>query len=195
MRQFWFFAIAATQLYSCRNGTNAGNKAFPSNKPTDSFFPVTSFLKGQVHILDSLPVTPVQITTAGHKTDSVWLTKDKLKEQLAPFLSPPILETNLTGFFRETVFNDQTLNAITFTYDPIARLPDSISIRHWDVYVNPETGTVSKVYLVKDVKMNDQRYTEQLTWQTNTQAKIALILNKPGGAMELVKEVVYKWKF
>ncbi len=187
-----FFLI----LFSCTNNNDRSVTAPDINAhANDSFFPVTSFIKGQIFILDSLPVTPLQITTRQNKMDSVWLPKNELKSLFKPFLDPIISETNYKVFFKETRFNDQTINAITFTYDPINPLPDSIKLRHWDVYINPETGKVMKVYLVKILNENNQSYTQQLTWQTDKLAKISTILNKPDGTMALLEEVVLIWNF
>jgi hypothetical protein len=194
MSKYGILAICLMILNGCFNNSNKINTA-EKKVLADSFFPVTSYLKGQIIVLDSLPVTPLQITTIKGKSDSVWITKNDLKKILSPFLSPTINETNLVDFFKETKFNDQTLNAITFTYDPSKILPDSISLRHWDVYVNPETELVEKVYIVKNIKEDNKKITQQLTWQTNKMAKITTILNKEDGNQELLKEVVFTWKF
>lgn len=160
-----------------------------------TFFPVTSFIKGQILTLDSLPITPLLITTQKGKIDSAWIPSRKLRPYLLPFLEPEINETNMQSFFQETRFNDQTLNSITFTYDPKTKLPDSLTLRHWDVYVNPEKGTVTKVYLVKNIADENQRLTQQLTWQTDKYAKISTILNRDSGRAELVKEEMILWSF
>ena len=118
-----------------------------------------------------------------------------LKPLLQPFLSPQISETNLIGFFKQTKFNDQTLNSITFTYDPVKILPDSISLRHWDVYVDPEKGNVTKVYIVKQEKIRSETYTYQLIWKTNQWAKITTILNKSDGNDVVIKEEQFIWDF
>lgn len=198
MKKYCFLSTIIILFCTCTNNNpQPVTSAVPgtAESKADSFFPVTSFIKGQIITLDSLPVTPLQLTIIKEKTDSVWLPKTKLKPLLTAFLNPEIKETNLVKYFKETKFNDQTLNAITFTYDPINVLPDSISLRHWDIYVNPETGTVVKVYIVKNVKEDGRLLTQQLTWQTNKRAKIATILNKPDGTMELLKEVVFIWDF
>jgi len=196
MKKLCFITIITFIFHSCSNN---GQQSSPSPETTsakvDSFFPVTSFLKGQMITLDSLPITPLQLTSINGKTDSVWISKDKLKDFYLPFLTPVINETNLTKYFKENSFTDQTLNAITFTYDPIGKLPESIALRHWDVYVHPETGNVTKVYLVKQLKMSGEIVTQQLTWQSNKMAKIATILNKPDGSMSLEKEVALIWDF
>ena len=122
-------------------------------------------------------------------------TKKDLKELLKPFFTPVIDEKSLTPYFKESRFTDQTINMVTFTYDPKSALPDSIAILHWDVYVSPETGNVTKVYIVKKLAQSNQLFTQQLTWQTNKQAKIVTILNKPDGSLELVSEVLLTWDF
>ena len=177
-------AIALLLLISC-NQDNTNTQSPPPAISTESdtnkvnsFFPVTSFLKGQLLILDSLPVTPLAITVANGKTDSAWIPTPRLKPMLEPFFTPVIGETNLLEYFRETRFNDQTLNAITFTYEPIKKLPDSITLRRWDVYVDPEKGYVTKVYIVKQTQDDQgQAITQQLTWQTNKQSKNVTIIN------------------
>ena len=196
MKTFCTIAITILAIHGC---TNDNKRTGPPDDTIEikagSFFPVTSFVKGQIITLDSLPVTPLQITTIKEKKDSAWISKVALKPLFLPFLTPEINETNLTKYFKETKFKDQTLKAITFTYDPINTIPDSITLRHWDVYVDPEKGNVIKVYIVKEIKENNQIFTQQLTWQTDKLAKISIILNKPNGNMELLKEVVFIWGF
>ncbi len=195
MNKYFLIAFSSVILNSCGAGEQQLPATVAPEKKPSAFFPVTSFLRGQIFTLDSLPVTPLLTTTIKGKTDSQWLPAARLKPYFAPFLVPVIAETNLKEFFQETRFNDQTLNAITFTYDPATKIPDSISLRHWDVYVDPDRGTITKVYLVKEFEENNQRYTQQLTWQTDQSAKISTILNTPDGKLELIREETITWKF
>lgn len=162
-------------------------------KKIDSFFPVTSFLRGQMVITDSLPITPLHFFTVNGKTDSAWLKPNELHAFLQPFFSPAITSTNLTSLFKETSFNDLSLNAVTFTYDPTQQLPDSLNLRHWDVYINPQTGKVFKVYIVKNIKENNKTYIQQLTWQVGEYAKIVNIYTE--GKIATIKEDKFVWKF
>lgn len=186
-------------VFSCNNKTEEANIVADTKPEADStkvtFFPVTSFLKGQLLVLDSLPVTVLQIKTVGKKSDSTWLKKENVRPVLQPFISQEIGADNLTAFFKQTKFNDQTVEAITFTYEPLAALPDSITLRHWDVYIQPETGKVKKVYLLKRLNIDGKNYTEQLTWQTDKWAKIVTILNKPDGSSEVESETKLVWDF
>jgi hypothetical protein len=194
------FCIAVWSIiFSCNNKTEEAKPATELKPETDSakvtFFPVTSFLKGQLLELDSLPVTVLQVTTVGKKTDSTWLKKEKVRPILQPFISQEIGADNLTKFFRQTKFNDQTVEAITFTYEPLAALPDSITFKRWDVYIHPETGKVKKVYLLKQINQDGKNYIQQLTWQTDHWAKIVTILNKPGGSSQVENEIKLVWNF
>lgn len=198
MQKFFLFVIISIGAIGCTTSTN--NKApaiatVVNETKKDSFFPITSFLKGQMITLDSLPVNPLHTITINHKTDSLWLKKKQLVPLLNGFLFPEIKETNLIKYFKETSFNDQTLNAITFTYDPVSLLPDSLTLRHWDIYIDPESGKILKVYLVKKLKEKENIITQQLTWKTNKSASITTLLNKPNGDAQLLKEEKFIWNF
>ncbi len=198
----WVMTVITICIYSCtskHSGTSndpvVHNPAPVENK-TDTFFPVSAFLKSQLIDLDTLPVTPLYITTVNGRTDSAWVTKLQIKPVLSAFETVNITENNLSPFFKETKFNDQTLHEVTFSYDPKQVLPDSIGIRQWVVYVNPDDGKVDNIYLVKRVRMSNQTYLYQLTWKTNHFAQINTILQDPAGAKDqLIKQEKIIWNF
>lgn len=203
MKHLFLCIVTAGLLISCASkstqNTETTDTSTQQEEQVDSasikFFPVTSFIKGQFIELDSLPVTILKIATSNNKVDSSWLKKEEVKPQLMAFVKEEINETNLLPYFKQSKFNDQTVDAITFTHDPIGKLPDSISLRHWDVYVQPQTGTIRKVYIVKQIKKNGNNYTKQLTWQTGKWAKLVEILNKPDGSSEVVNDTKFVWDF
>lgn len=177
---------------SCSNHRNT------SEQPAvikDTFFPVTAFLKGQLITVDSVQLMPMHIATLHEKSDSFWIKREELHPILEIFTKPEIREFNFTPWFKETRFNDLSLNSVTFTYEPYKPIPDSIPLRRWNVYVNPETGKVTKVYMVKSEKRNDSSYTYQLTWHTDRWAKINTLYNKADGSQELIREDQYIWDF
>ena len=165
------------------------------NQNKDSFFPVTSFIKGQIAQLIKLPVTPLHTITINKKTDSIWIKREQLAKMLVNFVSTEITETNLTAYFKETSFNDLSVNAVTLTYDLIKPLPDSIPLIHWDIYIDPENGKIQKIYLVKQYKNKIDIITEQLTWQTDKSATITTLINKNGNRTELQKVEKFIWDF
>jgi hypothetical protein len=198
--KFFFAAILITCLFSfCSDNNKQAAVVTTDNTGKDStpvsFFPVTSFLEGQMAELDSLQITFLHIITVKEKTDSVWERRENIRPLLKPFLAEKIDTGNLTSLFKVTKFNDQTINAITFTYEPVKPLPDSVSLRHWDLYINPETGKVSKVYILREVNEAGKKYTQQLTWQTGKWAKINTLSDNVNGITEVVKEDKVVWRF
>jgi hypothetical protein len=195
-KQLSFFVIGCITLLSC--GSN--DKKAPANPvATDTtaakpqrFFPVTSFLKGDMMAIKQKGVNPVKITVSGQKTDSVWLTLEQLPTELSAFLQPVIDSANLVDFYKETSFQDQTINTFTFTYEPKGQLPDSLTLQRWDVYVDADNQTVKKIYMVKQLATYNGPKTMQLTWVAGRQCKM-VTLKPDNSAVE--KEVTILWDF
>lgn len=164
----------------------------PADNP--SVFPVTDFLKGQLLEIDSMETTPLKITIENGKTDSVWMKREDIRPAATPFLTPEIDSSTMSSFFSGKSFLDQTINAYTFTYEPKVKLPDSISLRHWDVYMSPQTNTVTRVYLVKETVDNNVKTSTQLTWFSNKWFIIRTITQAPG-KQPVIKEEKMIWDF
>ncbi|MEP6595040.1 MAG: hypothetical protein ABJA71_03795 [Ginsengibacter sp.] len=164
-----------------------------ANQNNNNFFPVTQYLLGQLNELDSLPVTPLKITSINGNTDSVWLKKKEIRSFVQPFLNPVIDSSRWSKYFTEKSFLDQTINAFTFSYDPIKQLPDSTELKRWDVYVDPATSMVKRIYIVKQLNSMPSQ-TIQLTWKQGHYCKITTITEKPGLPPQ-IKEEQLIWNF
>ena len=164
----------------------------PGSTMSSDFFPVTSYITGQLVEMRNTGINPLKITTVGNHSDSVWLKVEELESAFADFLSPTIDSTAMCRFFKENKFLDQTLDSYTFTYEPITELPDSLRIRRWDVYINPKNNTVKRIYIEKLNKLNNQL---QLTWQSNEWCKIVTLSADKSGKESVEKEELIKWKF
>jgi len=181
-------------LCACHNKEVKQPQSGSSTQESQQFFPVTDFLLGQLNEIDSMPVTPLKITIDDGKRDSIWLKKSDIRPFAKPFLSPLIDSISLHQFFGEQSFMDQTINAVTLSYDPVNKLPDSIKLTHWDVYVDPQRGTVQRVYIVKEEPVNGATLTTQLTWKVNKWCSIRTIEQQSKIAPR-VKEEILKWEF
>lgn len=181
-----FFIIYFTACSEKKNNAVSAN----NSTQTENIFPVTEFLKGQLRIIDSMGVTPLKIISANGRTDSIWLKREDIRKNAIPFLTPVIDSASMYSLFSEKSFLDQTINAFTFSYDPKKKLPDSIKITHWDVYMNPETNSIDRIYIVKE---NDDT-TKQLTWVVNKWYSIRTISQLPN-AQPKIKEEKMIWDF
>ena len=189
--------LLAFTLANCGGNNQTGTEAARQEEDTTkvSFFPVTSFLKGQAAELDSMQITFLHTVTINNKTDSVWEKRENIGQILKPFFAEEINDSNLVAYFKPTKFFDQTINAVTFTYDPIKPLPDSLTLRHWDLYINPETGKVTKLYMIREMSGAGKKITLQQTWQTGKWAKLVTLSHESGDSIKLVREDKLTWNF
>ncbi len=180
-------------LYACHTSKEKPVDV-AKNTEEQSFFPVTDFLLGQLKLTESLPVTPLKITINGTEPDSVWLKKEDIRKFAFPFLHPVIDSISMRNYFTEKSFIDQTINAVTFSYDPKTRLPDSMKLNHWDVYIDPQKNIVQRIYLVKEENINGESVTTQFTWKVNKWCSIRTIVQQSNKDSQ-VKEEIMKWDF
>ena len=191
----WPLSVTFLLLISaCHTGNNSEAGFTKNSGDNVHIFPVTSFLKGRLRVLDTMPVTPLQTITENGKIDSLWMKRADIRKYAQPFLSPLIDSSTMYPFFTEKSFLDQTINSYTFSYDPKASLPDSINLIHWDVYMNPQTNTIERIYMVKEKYENNESITTQLTWLVDKWYSIRTI-TQVTGKEDQVKEEKMIWDF
>ncbi len=196
MRKIFTFIIPGLLIIftACHSKGKTELTSIKDSEETQAIFPITDFLKGQLHEIDTMPVTPLKTVTAKGKTDSIWLKRESIRVFAAPFLTPVIDSVTMSSYFSEKSFLDQTINAATFSYDVKRKLPDSINLHHWDVYIDPQKGTVQRIYLLKENTTDSADITTQLTWKANQWCSIRTITQKPGKDPE-IKEEKMTWVF
>jgi len=181
--------------YSCKNSKTTEPVAQTINQQAEDstdFFPVTSFIRGELHEIRANFKLPLKKMNSNGRTDSAWIKMDELEKEFAEFLKPEIDSSNQKKYFDQTSFLDQTLNSATFTYDPIGDLPDSLTLRHWDVYIDPETAKVTRIYILKKASAEK---TLQLTWLKGAGCKIVTLMNKADGSTVIESEQEYTWNY
>lgn len=195
--QVFVYPLFLLFLFSCKSNNTAKEQTQSVKTDTSkstpekpSFFPVTNYIQGQIFEISNGGLNPFKFVTSGGHTDSAWLKMEDLKNEVADFLTPVIDSLNLVSLFSETKFMDETLDAITLTYDPVKELPDSFSLRHWDVYIDPNSGSVKKVYILKKLPA---KKIQQLTWIAKEKCNIKTISEDVNGKPVVDKEVTIKW--
>lgn len=199
MKHASLIIIAISFFYSCKSKTENNNAAIDKyvdsslhKKEKPSFFPVTSYIKGQIFEIKHGDTNPLKMEKHNNQTDSSWVKIENLDQEISDFLYPEIDSLNWVTVFAETKFLDQTLNAVTLTYDPIKPLPDSVMLRHWDVYINPNNGNITQVYILKN--LGNQKM-QQLRWNTGKSCNIKIVSEDAAGKPVIEKDVELKWRF
>lgn len=197
MKWQYLFIILVTIIVSCEhkkkeNDVNQGNldKNQDSSHETATFFPVTDFFKGEINKIKSSGKNPIKyFHNKQNKLDSLWIKMESFDSVFSDFITPSIDSSTDAKFYIEKRFFDNTINAFTLTYDSKDHLPPSKPWTHWDIYVDPETNSVSRIYLVKII--NDS-ITKQLTWIPEKSCKI-ISIKDINNTSEIENEINIKW--
>lgn len=167
-RQDLIIVFISLLFFACQGGgtqeTTFVEDIGPKTEERDSSaaFPITAYLLGELKTIEGLPVTPLVVKKDGTKSDSVWLKREDVRSAAKPFLSPEIDSVYLRKYFNGSTFLDQTVNAVTLTYEVKPQFMNQTPLRQIGVYISPETSKVERVYLVKET--DDE--TQQLTWKS-----------------------------
>ncbi|HRN91189.1 MAG TPA: hypothetical protein PLE75_04140 [Ferruginibacter sp.] len=165
--------------------------AEPSVDTAENYFPVTNYIKGQIAEIRERGLNPLMIVLQNGRSDSSWLRVEDFEKQFAPYLTPVIDTANFKSLFKETKFEDQSLDTYTWSYEPYKTLPDTFTLKRWDVYVSPATSKVVRVYWMKETGKNAQ---EQLMWNSGSSCKMVQ-LHEQNGNIVVDKEIIIKWDF
>lgn len=195
MKLLSFLFLYWVLLLGCNNNNPGSqkenyNSAHYAPQEKISFFPVTSFIKGEIMSIKQAGLNPWIITNANGKTDSTWLKIEDLPAAFASFLTPVIDSTNLINNYKETSFLDQTIGAYTFVYEPTKQLPSTFSLQRWDVYIDQQTNKVKRIYWLKQYGDTLQH----LTWLSGKWAKTMTLLTK-NNKETLLQETTIHWNF
>jgi hypothetical protein len=192
MRTFSSILFSLLIIQACNSGKKEIAKEQPQKEESKHFFPVTSYLQGQINSIAKLGINPFRtISKNGVITDSSWLKVESFNTAFSGFTTPPIDTANLTAFFNEEKFNDQTIGKVTFLYTHKAVLPDTLKLQSWSVYIDPETSTVSRIYMEKAMKDTIQ----QLTWVNDAWCSIRTIVPDEANKTNSITEEKIVWKF
>lgn len=176
---------------ACSNQKKTDQTKLKTTEENEVFFPVTEYLKGQIEEIKEKGVTPLSYMIKGKKIDSSWLNMNHLEASFSDFLLPEIDSIKLHRFFSVKKFYDQTLDEITLVYEAKNDIPDHVKWLSWNIYINPEEGTVDRIYLVKKLS---QKETSQLTWVPYKYCKLVNIYDD-GDTAFVVSESKIKWDY
>jgi hypothetical protein len=194
MIRFYFILLLISATTVCCSHKNKSIVPGKTGKAAPVFFPVTVYITGQIGALNQLQVTPLKITTIHEHQDSVWIKLQDVEIFAEPFTHPVIDSATLSQFYSESSFLDQTINAITLSYDPLTYQHDPLSLKSLVVYIDPQTNKVTRIYIEKSLPANKGTRIQQLTWKSDSWCKITTITENENSPAEIKEEKVI-WNF
>lgn len=159
-------ASVCIMLLTCSCGNNGSEPT--QNAPEEkSYFPIAEYVKGEVRIVDSLPVGIMKKIIRGSHKDSSFIERPEFHILANAFTGNDLEKSSLEAKYTEHSFMDQTTGYYTFTYQP--KEADA-PYQRIDVLVKPgaTSDKVSSIYLQKSSLLNDTSINERLFWKANT---------------------------
>ena len=188
MRNYTFILIFVCLISSCLQN-NSEKSTAPETEINASFFPVGNYLLGDVASIKQSGISPKYVHIKNGNSDSTFLQLQQIDSCLSDFLKPMIDSVSLNSMVKETKFYDESIESFTLSYDVQKEYFEKTSWRKWDVYINPETQKVDRLFLVKN---NSDSTIAQLTWIPKSFAKIVIINNQNSSVVE---EKTFIWNY
>lgn len=181
MLYFFFLVI----LLAC-NSTENAEKNEDLNK---TFFPIAGTILSELKNIDSLPIAIIKYTTSGEKKDTVIFSKQDMRAVADELIKPDISQPEYKKYYKETVFMDNTVNAVTMSYtteeeDPV--------IRKIEVMIDPDHQKVKTIYVEKLDHQGDLNILKKMIWTSGKNLQVISIINGKNEA-ETVKTEKYEW--
>jgi hypothetical protein len=194
-KTIFFVAVVVLFFLAC-NGTNQTAPSTPTvavdTLQKQKFFPVTTYIKGQIEDIRKNGPTPLYKNIVNDKVqDSAWVKTADLDSVFAEFTTPNIDTANLITAYKLNSFNDRSTDATTLLHELVNKTIDTtkLTLTTWTVYINEKTGTVKNVFMVK----TQGHKMLQLNWYNSQKCTMRLLLTQPNGSFSIAKEVHIVW--
>ena len=194
--KYLFVLLAVASFSGCgvQEKKEVKQEPEPEAKATTEvhFFPVTSFIEGQVHVVDSFQSVTMKYTKIGEKVDTTLISIADFRQLSREFTDPDFNSALLKPYFRETSFADQSIKAVTFNY---TTENNDLEIRRVDVVVDASAITNDKVrsiYMEKQSRREDTMIYKKLYWRADKNFQI-ITTQQVGNKAGIVSVTKVEW--
>lgn len=153
------------------------------------FYPVMSFIREELSMLDSLPVAVSLYRESEGKSDTSILDKASFRRIAEAVGDPDISRDPLRKGYRETVYLDATMNLITMSYRPTDQ---SATVQKTDVYIDPTTEKVKSIYIEKRLSEANSTVLQKIVWSAGRQLQLTTLISTTGQPERVIQER-YHW--
>ena len=168
------------------------DKTPEKDKPAAGVFPVTDFIRGQIHMVDSFQSITFRYVIRQDKTDTSLISIPEFKKLAQTFLHPELSDSSLLHHYTEASFADQSGGTVVFNYT--ARNPE-LEVQRVDIVVDANPVLADKVRSVYEERRSarsDTFITEKLYWRTDKNFQI-ISSKQVKGQPELVTITKVVW--
>ena len=150
--------------------------------PTETFFPVLSFIKSQVAHVDTsfYQITKVTWPDSLH-TDTTYIKREDFRGLAEDFLEiPDISVPKYKDLYAEEKFYDEGMNKVILTYRP--KNSDTSIIQRQEVLINHNQfgDNVNSFIIYLTITNEDSSVEKKLLWQVDRSFNVVTSVQKPG---------------
>lgn len=187
---FILLLLQVILLQNCKGKSKAA-AGFTETSDSLTFFPVNTYLQGQLSMVDSLSPTIYKISITGSTRDSTSITKQQFRQLAQPFFEYDISSKQLHRFYKESVFADQTTQSVTFNYTAMI---DTLPLRSIDVLMDSTGTQLKNIFISKEKSNSDSSVTEKIGWKNNESFFINRSIQKGNNTATMQRTIVV-WRF
>jgi hypothetical protein len=184
MKRIWLAASIIVFLYFAGS---CGQSVEPEKTAAEQqdFYPVLSFIRQELALLDSLPVAITRYRVQEGDTDTSILDKTEFRRIAESVGEPDISRDPLRKGYTETVYMDATINLLTMSY---RTKEASATVQKTDVYIDPATEKVKSIYIEKKLSETNSTVLQKIIWSAGRQLQITSVINVEGQPERVIQE-------
>ncbi len=153
------------------------------------FYPVLSFIRQELALLDSLPLAITRYRIQDGNADTTIVEKPEFRRIAESVADPDISRDPLRKAYTETVYMDATMNLLTMSYRP---KDASATVQKTDVYIDPATEKVKSIYIEKKLTEANSTVLQKIIWSAGRQLQLTSVITVEGQPEKLIQER-YHW--
>jgi len=148
----------------------------------EKFFPVLSFIQGQVADIDSSLYSIRKIVYVDSlRTDTFFIHREDFRREAQDFLSiPDISASSYRDKYTEDKRFDETMNRVMITYTPVK--PEKEEIQRQEVIIkqDPDGDKVTNFIINSVVNTKDSAVLKRLLWKVGESFQVTIIKQLAG---------------
>jgi len=158
-------------------------KTKKKEKPaSERFFPVLSFIKSQIALVDSSLYSIRKIVYIDStQTDTIYCTREQFRDLSSDFLAiPDLAASEYEDRFKEEKQFDEMLNRVIITYFPLE--PDKEEIQKEEVLIQPDVSgdKVKSIIIDHFINNRDSSVQKRMLWQVDHSFQVTTTRQLPG---------------
>ena len=190
MNRWMILLCLGVAFLSCKH------KKKPVNSNSDgAFFPVVSYIRGQVKDIDTSMYRIIKIETIDNRIDTQYIRREDFKTYAKDFTDlPDISSDKMKDDYTETKTYDDVLKSFILTYT--TNVKDN-EIQKEDVMIDPEpdengNSIVRSIIIDEWPNHGDTIIHKSLLWQSNKRFLVVTKIDAPGTPEKITRlEVVW----